>query len=538
MLIQKIPNFLKLLLTTLSLIPDTCSILFFNGCDKNCICDQVDSNLTIKCYMNFTTKFQLPFVNKTTTKITILKSLLPNYPENVCFYANHLLNLDLSNNLISTFLNSTHFDCLNKLEYLNLSSNSISNLHENTFNSLNSLKELDLSNNQIEYIPINLFYFKLPNLTYLNLKNNYIKELDVWLVFLKSIKHIDLSFNQIKTFVNRMEWNPFYVSPYIGIHNADLIDLRFNNLTSFDDSLLRLFSICTPNEFYKFLQIFNKFQLDFNNFNCNCQSSFNLLKFFQAYITKYTITNTDYIFFLKCSTPVNFHDKNIFSFTDPNICASESRDFTELTCGYKTTTSSNIIKNKNFKIELEKHLTEINIFNDAQIAGFAIGIFGILLLFLLLIYCLCPIEILALCFNSIPFFYSICPCKSGVKREKEFDLFISYNKSNENWLRNKLIPFIKENYLIQNYILHYSEDNKLNEVFGSYVKSVMNKSSCILFILSDGFLMNEWNNRDFREHLRYLILREKTRFIAVQMHDICDEEVEEYFIEKLQIPRF
>jgi hypothetical protein len=86
--------------------------------------------------------------------------------------------------------------------------------------------------------------------------------------------------------------------------------------------------------------------------------------------------------------------------------------------------------------------------------------------------------------------------------------------------------------------LHYNKENKLNETFGDYVEDAMSRSSCILFVLSDSFLMREWQNKRFQEHLRHLILKEKSRFLAVQMHDVCDEEVEEYFTEKLQIPRF
>jgi hypothetical protein len=50
--------------------------------------------------------------------------------------------------------------------------------------------------------------------------------------------------------------------------------------------------------------------------------------------------------------------------------------------------------------------------------------------------------------------------------------------------------------------------------------------------------MHEWNNKRFRDHVRYLIMRERTRFVCIQLHDICDEEVEDYFRSQLQIPRF
>ena len=58
-----------------------------------------------------------------------------------------------------------------------------------------------------------------------------------------------------------------------------------------------------------------------------------------------------------------------------------------------------------------------------------------------------------------------------------------------NSIANELKIFIKENYLVDNYILHYNDANKENEIFGPYIEEIMKKSSCILFILSDQFLI-------------------------------------------------
>jgi hypothetical protein len=172
---------------------------------------------------------------------------------------------------------------------------------------------------------------------------------------------------------------------------------------------------------------------------------------------------------------------------------------------------------------------------DGHVAGIVIGFIGALILFLILLYCICPIECLSIIFNIFPCFYWLCPCKSGAKREKEYDLFISYNPTNEKWVKTELVDFIRDNYLVENYILHYNEEN--SEEFSNYVRNVMSKSSCILLVLSDQYLMNEWNNKAFRKHLRHLITKEKTRFLTIQLHDVCDEEVEEYFRNSLQIPR-
>jgi hypothetical protein len=97
--------------------------------------------------------------------------------------------------------------------------------------------------------------------------------------------------------------------------------------------------------------------------------------------------------------------------------------------------------------------------------------------------------------------------------------------------------FPKENYVVENYILHYNENNP-DEVYSDYTKTTMANSSIILLVLSDQYLINEWNNQKFRDHLRYLVMRERTRFVCIQLHDICDEEVEDYFRRQLQIPRF
>ena len=147
-------------------------------------------------------------------------------------------------------------------------------------------------------------------------------------------------------------------------------------------------------------------------------------------------------------------------------------------------------------------------------------------------------EILAVIFDCIPYFYSCCPCKSGAVRNKEYDLFISYNKTTEKWVRSTLVPFIQSEFLVENFILHYNEENRKSEVFNDYIKAVMNKSSCILFVLSDSFLLHEWNNEKFRQQTRMLVTKEHTRFVCIQMHDVNDETVEEYFRGKLQMPYF
>jgi hypothetical protein len=91
---------------------------------------------------------------------------------------------------------------------------------------------------------------------------------------------------------------------------------------------------------------------------------------------------------------------------------------------------------------------------QGYVAGITLGFLGALLILCILVYCISPIEFQALCFNLIPCFYRWCPCKRNHRREKEFDLFISFNKKNEKWVRSKLIPFIKGKLVNKLFVIH------------------------------------------------------------------------------------
>jgi Leucine-rich repeat (LRR) protein len=540
------------------------AVLIFNGCPTYCSCSFLQNVQEIKCSQaQATTIFSLPDVSinpilTSTLGITLTYSYVQRIPSNLCQLAQSLKIIDMSNNLIDQAIDSTTFNCLYNLEFLVLKNNSISSIAENTFDNLRNLRYLDLSRNKIRTIPVNAFANKLPRLSTLIMSYNLLTNLDFWFLYMTSLNYLDLSNNQISSFTNQIKWNPYVVSLNSGfsqiLANAELFDLSFNSISKLDDDVLLLYSICNIYEFTYFVRLLNKMQLTGNPIDCSCIKSYNLLTFYQAYALNSAPSAISYrVFSSTCQTPASFRTFSAFTFTNPNTCSSLSKPFPTQYCGntstvITTTTPATVLNNNILNTPQlllngdPDQVTGSDYFNykltDSQIAGIVIGFFGALLLFLILFYCMCPIEVLAVIFGCVPYFYKICPCKSGVKRDKEYDLFISYNKVSENWLKHNLIPFIKENYFIDNYILHYNEANRENEIFGPYIKDIMSKSSCILFILSDQFLMKEWNNRYLREHLRYLITKEKTRFITIQMHDVSDEEVEEYFRQKLQLPQF
>ena len=89
------------------------------------------------------------------------------------------------------------FDLLDKLVFLYLSNNIISEIGNNAFKSLESLTYLDLNNNKIPHISIETFG-SLSNLKYLILSRNKIAKIENNAFdFLKILEKLDLSQNQI-----------------------------------------------------------------------------------------------------------------------------------------------------------------------------------------------------------------------------------------------------------------------------------------------------------------------------------------------------
>lgn len=76
------------------------------------------------------------------------------------------------------------------------------------------------------------------------------------------------------------------------------------------------------------------------------------------------------------------------------------------------------------------------------------------------------------------------------------------------------------------------------------IKEKIDNSSFILLILSDTYFINEWSNRDFTNYINSVVNKvpktkyEKTQLICVQLHDVSDEEVDEYVRNRFQLPRF
>ena len=549
---------------------------FTSGCPPNYLCYTSKPpsgmlTLTVKCNgacSPTTSSFSLPsmsqFSNLTQTgSIIIRNDALQQFPNNVCQYGALLIILDASSNSISSQLTSSMLSCLTSLQFLNMSLNSIQTIGPNAFDSTTSLVSLDLSNNQLQFLSSQLFALKLPNLQSLYLQNNMLTSIDVWFFFLKSITYINLSFNRIAAFNNQLNWSPGNNATLKQTANADLIDLSNNMLTSFDDDVLIEYNICKSADLGIFLNLMQPVLLTSNTFDCSC-NSYNLLMFYQVLTSASGVYASSQIIKAVCGTPAQFQGLNIFSFEDPNNCFSVSKYppfVTTSRCinvtapvvntpsalqGNQSVQNPSALLGNQQQLQQTANQTVSTSLTNPQIAGVTLAFLGALFLFILLLYCICPIEILACLFDLFPFFHTCCPCKSGVVSNKYYDVFISYNKSSEYWIRNQLVPFFRREKPHDRYYLQHERDNPDNKGhrFGSFTKNKMNNSSTILLVLCDSYLMKEWSNPGFRTHLRTLLTKppsgknSRTRFICIQLHDVSDEEVDEHIRDKLQLPQF
>ena len=318
--------------STLCLQTNAQTSSFTNGCPNLCTCQYIQSNsqniLLITCtgpQLNY--NFVLPDQSTvpalaTITALVIRNSYLAQFPSNLCTYGATLLFLDLSTNQLSQNITTSTVNCLTKLQYLNVSSNSIAGVSSDSFDSLTNLFTLDLSYNKLTYLPPALFYMKLNTLTTLKLQHNQLTELDIWFVFLKSIVYLDMSSNLIAKFTNTIGFSTAS-SPYEQIMNAEIVDFRYNKFTKFDDTVLALYSVCNINAFAYFLRLLQKIRLDTNPFDCSC-SSYNLLGFYQTYIssTQYLQLISNNIFMSNCATPALYAAQSVFTFMNVNNCPS------------------------------------------------------------------------------------------------------------------------------------------------------------------------------------------------------------------------
>ena len=142
--------------------------------------------------------------------------------------------LDMSNCRISK-LDKYSFSKFNKLQYLNLSVNSLGKmqclLSDILFN-LKSLKELIISNNNINCLTSYIFHL-MKNLKRIDISNNAIKGFDASLAETKNLEYLDLSGNRI----NKLSENTMRELDKLAVTKVIKVDLSDNTILCTCDTL-------------------------------------------------------------------------------------------------------------------------------------------------------------------------------------------------------------------------------------------------------------------------------------------------------------
>jgi hypothetical protein len=556
-----------ILILFLSLIIERAlSVTFGTNCPQNFICDydSLNKKLTLTGSTSVLGNFELPLTSSypglTTTESIVIEKSNGFRPTNLCDYKLTLKRYDSSrNNILLDITNST-FGCLTGLQYLNLSNNQVRSLTDNSFDTNYVLITLDLSNNLIASIPLYTFYRdKLELLNNLYLSYNRLTTIDPWFLYLKAIRTVDLSHNRIERFTNQLDWNLYNGLYYYGFSQATF-DLTFNNLQEFNDETLITLRLCDSLWVNQFLQFIYKANLANNNFNCECSKSHNLLTFIESSIASNAIDTKNNVFRTSFCLTAAYSNKSVFLFETSTKCVASVTDFNQrcnppsfttalptsiatTTAASNNSTTTGPIGNVQLLIDATpSSTTKINLGTFYNLSGYqkfgiAMGVVFLVFLTIVLVYCLCQTECNAILFECIPFFYKCCPCKRYDYANKQYDLFVSYNRSSEKWVIETLMPFLLTNKVINTYFLHYdSKDNADRFVYSDVIADKMGSSTCHLVVLSDSYLLKEWKNLPFQRHLRTLVMRNRTRLYFIQLHDVCDEEVDDYLRNSLQIP--
>ena len=201
--------------------------------------------------------------------------------------------------------------------------------------------------------------------------------------------------------------------------------------------------MCTTFDFTFFINFLYNTSLAGNPLICNCANSYSWNQFMAQILNTQSVNVNTVIFQTKCTNGA-FASSPVVYF--PSFSCQKNS-----ACFYATCSSSCTQQNSS-QPDNGAALAAINSFTpdsealsvyDGYIAAIILVILLVLLFLAFLVYYLNPVECNALIFSCFPPFYRFCPCTSAHKREKCYDLFISYNKADEKYVLWRIVPFLK-----------------------------------------------------------------------------------------------
>ena len=187
--------------------------------------------------------------------------------------------LDLESNSL-TSLGKYNFNELLLLRVLSLRNNRISKIHALTFSKQISLKTLDLGKNRLRYIN-NTHFINLVYTSKMKLDNNFIQNVDdTTFTNMRSLTILDLSFNILTTIGSKI-FNGLHKLRYLRLDNnhINLIYFDFSELTKLNQLYLQNNRIVKLHDiaFSRYLlngEIWKRIDISSNaNLNCVCEIS-------------------------------------------------------------------------------------------------------------------------------------------------------------------------------------------------------------------------------------------------------------------------
>ncbi|XP_029633579.2 protein toll-like [Octopus sinensis] len=266
--------------------------------------------------------------------LTLENNLLIQIGEKQFSYCKDLQSLNLKFNKIS-WIHSRAFRHNKNLLKLDLSNNKLVSLEEGIFTALDNMKTLNLEYNQIQNLSCKSLPLSSIKLEEINLRNNTLETLPICFFLIRTLKQVDLSFNQIAIgkvsillgLINSSELIHSVV--YSASSSVDLyrkpkerrlIDLSYNQIHRLD------FSNFTESNHRTMVLILLNFELRFtgNLIECDCHL-LPLLDFFITHREKHYFDGSEYFYHKwRCDSPSEFKNTPILSLKKEQLYCSEA----------------------------------------------------------------------------------------------------------------------------------------------------------------------------------------------------------------------
>lgn len=165
--------------------------------------------------------------------LTIEGTFLKTFPKGIFDYNRYLRVMNLHNNKLMFYRNSSFFSKLDRLRQLNLSRNIMSFVDNSMFKGLKELTDLDLSSNYIKVFTSDVLKHS-PKLTHLSLQGNRLRQLSSDLQNTTSnVKFINLMENSLKrlnadSFQNMRSLQTIYMDNNDLVCSCELYELILN----------------------------------------------------------------------------------------------------------------------------------------------------------------------------------------------------------------------------------------------------------------------------------------------------------------------